>query len=120
MYKHKQTLIRIVVLLQCLLFVNLHVSKDVDIRQVAGSGKNGRILKEDIEAFINGGQAQAAAAAAAEQEGQTESSCTRNCSSSSSFILKGNSLKHVKKCLVFEKQLQKQWLIRNIQLHMLH
>ncbi|MFC4409360.1 dihydrolipoamide acetyltransferase family protein [Chungangia koreensis] len=29
----------------------------VDIRQVTGSGKNGRVLKEDIEAFKNGGQA---------------------------------------------------------------
>jgi pyruvate dehydrogenase E2 component (dihydrolipoamide acetyltransferase) len=29
---------------------------DVDIRQVAGSGKNGRILKGDIEAFVNGEQ----------------------------------------------------------------
>ncbi|WP_075528556.1 dihydrolipoamide acetyltransferase family protein [Sporosarcina ureilytica] len=29
---------------------------DVDIRQVAGSGKNGRVLKEDIEAFMSGGQ----------------------------------------------------------------
>ena len=28
---------------------------DVDIRLVAGSGKNGRVLKEDIEAFMNGG-----------------------------------------------------------------
>ena len=36
----------------------MHASKDVDIRQVAGSGKNGRILKDDVEAFLNGGQAQ--------------------------------------------------------------
>ncbi|WP_010286630.1 dihydrolipoamide acetyltransferase family protein [Kurthia massiliensis] len=33
---------------------------DVDIKQVTGTGKNGRILKEDIEAFKNGGQATAA------------------------------------------------------------
>ena len=26
--------------------------QDVDIRQVAGSGKNGRVIKEDIEAFL--------------------------------------------------------------------
>lgn len=32
---------------------------DVDIHQVNGSGKNGRILKEDVEAFLNGGQAAA-------------------------------------------------------------
>ena len=30
--------------------------KGVDIQQVTGSGKNGRILKEDIESFLNGGQ----------------------------------------------------------------
>ncbi|MFE8695350.1 dihydrolipoamide acetyltransferase family protein [Cytobacillus sp. FJAT-53684] len=29
--------------------------KGVDIQQVAGSGKNGRILKTDIDAFLNGG-----------------------------------------------------------------
>ena len=29
----------------------------VDIQKVTGSGKNGRILKEDIEAFMNGGAA---------------------------------------------------------------
>ena len=29
--------------------------KGVNIQQVAGSGKNGRILKEDIDAFLNGG-----------------------------------------------------------------
>ena len=30
--------------------------QDVDIRQVVGTGKNGRILKEDIEAFLSGDQ----------------------------------------------------------------
>lgn len=29
--------------------------KGVDIKSVAGSGKNGRILKDDIDAFLNGG-----------------------------------------------------------------
>ena len=29
----------------------------VDIRLVAGSGDHGRIMKEDIHAFLNGGQA---------------------------------------------------------------
>ncbi|WP_423409900.1 dihydrolipoamide acetyltransferase family protein [Heyndrickxia sp. MSNUG] len=41
--------------------------KGVDIRQVAGSGKNGRIGKEDIDSFMNGG-----AAAAAPQAEQTQ------------------------------------------------
>ncbi|MCA0983636.1 2-oxo acid dehydrogenase subunit E2 [Halobacillus yeomjeoni] len=34
---------------------------DVDIRKVQGSGKNGRVLKEDVESFMNGGQPEAAA-----------------------------------------------------------
>ena len=29
---------------------------EVDIRQVAGTGKNGRVLKEDVETFMSGGQ----------------------------------------------------------------
>ncbi|MFC7363644.1 MULTISPECIES: dihydrolipoamide acetyltransferase family protein [Bhargavaea] len=29
---------------------------DVDIHEVGGSGKNGRVLKEDVDAFMNGGQ----------------------------------------------------------------
>ncbi|QNK87088.1 MULTISPECIES: dihydrolipoamide acetyltransferase family protein [unclassified Sporosarcina] len=45
----------------------------VEIQQVAGSGKNGRILKEDIESFKNGGQTQAATPAVADQDGQAES-----------------------------------------------
>jgi len=40
--------------------------KGVDIRTVAGTGKNGRISKEDIEAFLNGGAAAPAATEAAE------------------------------------------------------
>ncbi|WP_437831157.1 dihydrolipoamide acetyltransferase family protein [Niallia taxi] len=40
--------------------------KGVDIRTVSGTGKNGRISKEDIEAFLNGGTAAPAATEAAE------------------------------------------------------
>lgn len=32
---------------------------DVDITEVSGSGKNGRVLKEDVEAFMNGDQTSA-------------------------------------------------------------
>ncbi|MEK3935244.1 dihydrolipoamide acetyltransferase family protein [Sporosarcina sp. FSL W7-1349] len=46
--------------------------QDVDIRQVAGSGKNGRVMKEDIEAFLSGDQAQQAAPATAEDRVQAE------------------------------------------------
>ena len=46
----------------------------VEIQQVAGSGKNGRVLKEDIESFQNGGQIQEAPPADVPQtKGQTES-----------------------------------------------
>ena len=38
--------------------------KNVDIQSVAGTGKNGRILKEDIDAFVNGGAAAQATEAA--------------------------------------------------------
>jgi pyruvate dehydrogenase E2 component (dihydrolipoamide acetyltransferase) len=44
----------------------------VEIQQVAGSGKNGRVLKEDIESFLNGGQTQAEAPVVAELDGQVE------------------------------------------------
>lgn len=45
--------------------------KGVDIRQVAGSGKNGRIVKDDIDSFLSGG-APAAAAPKAEQAQETQ------------------------------------------------
>lgn len=44
---------------------------DVDIRQVAGSGKNGRILKNDVEAFVNGEQTTTSAPVAVEKVEQT-------------------------------------------------
>lgn len=43
--------------------------KEVDITQISGSGNNGRILKEDIESFLSGGQEQAAAESAPEAAG---------------------------------------------------
>jgi len=49
---------------------------DVDIRQVAGSGKNERILKEDVEAFLNGDQTSVtedADASTSNDETETES-----------------------------------------------
>lgn len=44
--------------------------KGVDIRLVTGSGKNTRVLKEDIESFLNGG---AAAASSADQKQESAS-----------------------------------------------
>ncbi|KKI93796.1 branched-chain alpha-keto acid dehydrogenase subunit E2 [Bacillus sp. SA1-12] len=40
--------------------------KDVDIRQVSGSGKNGRVLKEDVDSFLQGGGVSEAAPAQSE------------------------------------------------------
>ncbi|MGR3763697.1 dihydrolipoamide acetyltransferase family protein [Rossellomorea sp. NS-SX7] len=39
----------------------------VEIRQVSGSGKNGRVMKEDIDSFLSGGGAKAEAPAAEEK-----------------------------------------------------
>ncbi|KIL47557.1 dihydrolipoamide acetyltransferase family protein [Jeotgalibacillus campisalis] len=41
--------------------------KDVDIRYVSGSGKNGRISKEDIEAYLSGDSAEETPAASQEE-----------------------------------------------------
>ncbi|MEW8971545.1 MAG: dihydrolipoamide acetyltransferase family protein [Mesobacillus sp.] len=46
--------------------------KGVDIRQVPGSGKNGRILKGDIDSFLSGGAPAAAPQADQAQETQAE------------------------------------------------
>ncbi|GAA0325052.1 pyruvate dehydrogenase complex dihydrolipoyllysine-residue acetyltransferase [Bacillus carboniphilus] len=47
--------------------------KGIDIRQVSGSGKNGRVLKEDIEGFVPGGAKPAdAPAAEAKEEAKAE------------------------------------------------
>ncbi|WLR52159.1 dihydrolipoamide acetyltransferase family protein [Bacillus tianshenii] len=45
--------------------------KGVDIRKVSGSGKNGRVLKEDIESFLSGG-AKAEEAPAQEEKAETK------------------------------------------------
>ncbi|MCY7792096.1 dihydrolipoamide acetyltransferase family protein [Bacillus haynesii] len=44
--------------------------KGVDIVNVSGSGKNGRVLKEDIDSFLNGGTAGDAQAAQAEEKAE--------------------------------------------------
>ena len=47
---------------------------DVNIKAVSGSGKNGRILKEDVEAYLNGG---ATTEQPAKEEAQTSSEDTQ-------------------------------------------
>ncbi|VXB62305.1 pyruvate dehydrogenase (dihydrolipoamide acetyltransferase E2 subunit) [Bacillus sp. 349Y] len=44
----------------------------VEIREVSGSGKNGRVLKEDIDAFANGGSAPQATEAKSEAPAKEE------------------------------------------------
>ncbi|MCK0470591.1 dihydrolipoamide acetyltransferase family protein [Halalkalibacter sp. APA_J-10(15)] len=46
---------------------------DVTIANVSGTGKNGRVLKEDIDAFLNGDQAAPAAGAEKEEKTAKES-----------------------------------------------
>ena len=51
--------------------------QDVTIAQVAGSGKNGRVLKEDVDSFKSGGQQQPAAESTETQSSQdTETAAT--------------------------------------------
>ena len=45
---------------------------DVEIRQVAGSGKNGRVLKEDVETFMSGGQTSTETIETIERSEETE------------------------------------------------
>ena len=46
--------------------------KDVDINEVTGSGKNGRVTKEDVEAFKSGDAPAASEEASSEEETQEE------------------------------------------------
>ncbi|MFP7270028.1 MULTISPECIES: dihydrolipoamide acetyltransferase family protein [Bacillus] len=46
--------------------------KGVEIYKVAGSGKNGRVLKEDIDSFVNGGSAAQEAAPQAAESAKEE------------------------------------------------
>jgi pyruvate dehydrogenase E2 component (dihydrolipoamide acetyltransferase) len=46
--------------------------KGVNVKEVAGTGKNGRILREDIDSFLNGGQAATAAAASTSTQATQE------------------------------------------------
>ncbi|WP_428908796.1 dihydrolipoamide acetyltransferase family protein [Niallia sp. Krafla_26] len=50
--------------------------KGVDIRQVSGSGDNGRVLKTDIDAFLNGGAAVASEAPQAQAQEATPAETT--------------------------------------------
>lgn len=51
--------------------------KGVSIQKVSGSGKNGRILKEDIDSFLNGGATAEAATSANEEKETTNTDTTK-------------------------------------------
>lgn len=87
----------------------------VNIKAVAGSGKNGRITKEDIDAHLNGGATQTASneSAASTSEETTTTSATQS-------VPEGDFPETTEKSQLCVKQLPKQWLILNTQHHMLH
>ncbi|AWE06527.1 branched-chain alpha-keto acid dehydrogenase subunit E2 [Lysinibacillus sp. 2017] len=62
--------------------------KGTDIQQVTGTGKNGRILKEDIESFLNGGQASASTVEET-QEVSTTSTSTDKAAQAAPVVLEG-------------------------------
>lgn len=64
--------------------------KDVDITQVSGSGNNGRILKEDIEAFLSGGQEQAVVESAPETEAVEKESAKEPAASKAPAVPEGD------------------------------
>ncbi|UJF25865.1 dihydrolipoamide acetyltransferase family protein [Planococcus sp. 107-1] len=64
--------------------------KDVDITQVSGSGNNGRILKEDIETFLSGGQEQAVAESAPETEAVEKESAKEPAASKAPAVPEGD------------------------------
>ena len=68
--------------------------KGVNIHQVAGSGNNGRILKEDIDAFLNGGASVAQEAPVKLTEAEAAETTTAPVAAA---IPAGNILKRVKK-----------------------
>ncbi|WP_323710574.1 dihydrolipoamide acetyltransferase family protein [Mammaliicoccus lentus] len=50
---------------------------DVNIKAVSGSGKNGRILKEDVEAYLNGGSTSEQGTTEEAQSASTEDAATQ-------------------------------------------
>lgn len=62
----------------------------VDIRQVLGSGKNGRIVKEDIEKFLNGGQQEVAQKTQETQTAESVVSEEKVATPSAPIVLEGD------------------------------
>lgn len=81
----------------------------VNIKAVSGSGKNGRTTKEDVDAYLNGGQATASNESAAATSEETTSSAQ-----SAAVSTEGEYPETTEKYLQCVKQLLKQWLTQNI------
>ncbi|MCM3742697.1 2-oxo acid dehydrogenase subunit E2 [Sporosarcina luteola] len=64
--------------------------QEVDIRQVQGTGKNGRVLKDDIEAFLSGGQQQASEVPEQTQEAAVEQTQEKEAKPAAPVMLEGD------------------------------
>ena len=74
--------------------------KDVKIQAVSGSGKNGRVLKEDIEAYLSGDQPSATTEASEEKEEKATSSASTSAPAASSEELEERvPLKGIRKAI---------------------
>ncbi len=86
--------------------------KGVNIKAVSGSGKNGRITKEDVDAYLNGGAPTAsnesAASATSEEVAETPAVLA--------VTLEGDFPETTENLLCVE-QLRKQWLTLSILHH---
>ncbi len=83
--------------------------KGINIKAVSGSGKNGRTTKEDVDAYLNGGQASASNESAAATSEETTST---GASQPAAVSTEGEYPETTENsCNV--KQLLKQWLTQN-------
>ena len=88
--------------------------KGVNIKAVSGSGKNGRITKEDIDNHLNGGGAQAATAS---NESAAASTSEDTSAVQTQSVPEGDFPETTEKIPLCVKQLLKQWLTQNTLLH---
>ncbi len=89
--------------------------KGVNIKAVSGSGRNGRITKEDVDAYLNGGAPTASNESAASA---TNEEVAETPAAPAAVSLEGDFQKQLKKSLLCVEQLRKQWLTLSI-LHLM-
>lgn len=73
--------------------------KDVKIQAVSGSGKNGRVVKEDIDAYLSGDQPSAETETEAKEEKTTSSASTSAPAASSEELEERVPLKGIRKAI---------------------